>query len=497
MIRLMLKKLLALTLCVSIGTISTITCFAADADGEKLISGTTGTGGIQVQILVTEKVDENADINISNIGTIIRQISQVVSDADGKYSTKLLGLETGKWYVAKINDNDTIKRIEFYCATNDERLVLYQQIAAIDKSSAGAFDSVKQIITNNQDILNWDLTIFNMLENETKVASQIIDMSKGNTDGSSLEAEFQELMNSLYSEQTVLNERKAVALSKINTKKWDKIKEVLNSYADILEIYGFDRTSYTSLHPETQTTLCQTLAKATYTDITEFVNAVKAKIAELKTTVSTGSNSGSGGSGGGGSVLGGFTAQVYKPAFNDLDSVEWAKASITSLYDKGIVSGVGAGRFAPNEVVTREQFLKMLILSANLFDKNASAEFSDVSKSDWSYGYIASAYKIGVASGIGGGLFGKEALLTRQDAATFAYRVIKFLGIRYELPDGKTKFTDNSDIAEYALDAVAVLSNLGVINGMGDGSFKPQETITRAQTAVMVNNLMKAIAEKQ
>lgn len=507
--KLILKKLFALNMCIILGAISTIICVAADEVGEKLISGTTEIGGMHVEILVTEKADENTTIDTDNISTVLCQIGQTVSDTDGRYSINILGLETGKWYTAKVNVGNDIRRIEFYCATDDERLAVYQQIADVNKSDDNVLDAVKSIINNNADILNWDLTVLDMLENRTKAATEIIDMCAANKDGSSLETKFQNLMEKLYSEQLELNDRKATAFTEVNTKKWNRIKVVLSDYADVLKIYGYDESGFESLHPEVQTSVCQKLASKTYDDLTEFTKAANLAIKDEKTTSNTGGSSGNGGSGGGNNSsgggkgsssfggLGGVAIEVGKPVFNDLKSVDWARESITYLYDRGIVSGIGEGKFAPDERVTREQFLKMLILSANLTDSNAVAEFSDVSESDWSYKYIASAYKLGVASGIGDGVFGKEANLTRQDAATFAYRVVKHLGIKCELPNDQTTFTDNDDIAEYALEAVNALNSLGVINGMGDGAFKPKETITRAQTAVMVHNLIKVISAKQ
>ena len=50
-------------------------------------------------------------------------------------------------------------------------------------------------------------------------------------------------------------------------------------------------------------------------------------------------------------------------------------------------------------------------------------------------------------------------------------------------------FTDNADIAAWAVDDVKNAVNLGIINGMDDGSFQPKANATRAQAATMLSQL--------
>ena len=55
----------------------------------------------------------------------------------------------------------------------------------------------------------------------------------------------------------------------------------------------------------------------------------------------------------------------------------------------------------------------------------------------------------------------------------------------------KTDFSDYGMVSDYAKTAVSSLAGEGVINGMGDGSFSPFAYATRAQAAVMINNMLK------
>ena len=52
-------------------------------------------------------------------------------------------------------------------------------------------------------------------------------------------------------------------------------------------------------------------------------------------------------------------------------------------------------------------------------------------------------------------------------------------------------FSDSANVSGYAKDAVGTLSAKGIINGYPDNSFKPKNTVTRAETASILNNITK------
>jgi endo-1,4-beta-xylanase len=92
----------------------------------------------------------------------------------------------------------------------------------------------------------------------------------------------------------------------------------------------------------------------------------------------------------------------------------------------------------------------------------------------------------GVASGSGGLFRGGDDIL-RQDMAVMLYRYAALRGISLSAA-GSDSFTDDGTIASYAREAVYALRNAGIISGMGDGSFVPGGTATRAQVAQIFRN---------
>ena len=188
---------------------------------------------------------------------------------------------------------------------------------------------------------------------------------------------------------------------------------------------------------------------------------------------------------------------VKEEIFNDLENFDWAKEHIMALYNKGAVDGTGKNTFSPSNLVTREQFVKM-ISALTTFDENPpSAEFSDVAKGEWYEKYINGAKASGLISGRDDGTFGVGDCIIRQDAAIMCLNAIK-----KERPDllenlkiEKLPFGDAGDISSYAVYAVSALNKLGILNGDASGNFNANANATRAEAAVMINKVMTLIGE--
>lgn len=184
-----------------------------------------------------------------------------------------------------------------------------------------------------------------------------------------------------------------------------------------------------------------------------------------------------------------YAAAYNDVTFSDIGGASWAKASIEALAARGIISGTGNNLFKPGDNVTRAEFANMLMLAFGLNDETATCSFSDVSKGAWYYSPVASAKKLGIASGKGDGSFGVNNKITRQDMAVMIYRTAKLLGVRLDGSNPVTQFTDAHDISAYAVDSVTAIKKAGIISGTGNGAFDPKGYTTRAQAAVIIYRL--------
>lgn len=172
--------------------------------------------------------------------------------------------------------------------------------------------------------------------------------------------------------------------------------------------------------------------------------------------------------------------------FTDLVNAEWSREAVEYLAEAGVINGKSENSFAPNDAVTREEGAKIIVAAFNLLG-DAECDFADVSSDRWSYAYIAAAVEAGIITGYGEE-FGPTDTMTREQAATIIFRAAE--KITLELSGEKSEFTDEADTSDWAADAIAHLAADGVINGMGDGTFAPKATLTRAQLAQLVYNVL-------
>jgi len=292
-----------------------------------------------------------------------------------------------------------------------------------------------------------------------------------------------------YKEQILLN-------SVVDPKEGNGINSRL-ALDELAASAGLDAASVTKYNASNATNrqtvadACKTSGATTFAALnTAFINAVAALPAPTSTPA-PGANLGGGGGGGGSitTVVQPTPTPSQKPIYeryNDIYGYEWAWDAIEVLSNKEIIAGYANGSFAPANSILREEFIKLAVvglLGADAIDASAVSSFTDA-QSDWYAPYIAAAEKNNITSGIGNGLFGTGAQITRQDMALMLYRMLRDASVNG--PADAYAFTDAADIADYAAEAVYTLKNMGIINGDPDGSFRPNGQTTRAEAAVLL-----------
>lgn len=182
-----------------------------------------------------------------------------------------------------------------------------------------------------------------------------------------------------------------------------------------------------------------------------------------------------------------YVIKLANVRFDDVGVNRWSLMYIEQLAAREIAAGRTSTQFAPGEQVTRAEYVKLMMEAFDLIQETPSADFDDVQKSDWYYPAIASAQKLGIASGVGDGTFRPGQMITREEMAVIAYRIAEAVGIELEVKSGDgAAFRDEGDIHSYAEEAVRHLHAAGIITGMESDRFNPQGTATREQAAKIV-----------
>ena len=175
--------------------------------------------------------------------------------------------------------------------------------------------------------------------------------------------------------------------------------------------------------------------------------------------------------------------------FTDI-SGHWAKTAIDYVVSKGYFAGLSNTEFGPNKSITRGQFVSVLgrMLNVNVNDYK-DQNFKDVKSGMYYSPYITWANKVGIVSGVGQGNFAPDKELTREEMAVMMTKFLKVSGKNLNAKGNTNGFKDEEKIQSWAKDSVKEMARLGVVSGMGDGSFAPKSQFTRAQVAQVLYNI--------
>lgn len=180
----------------------------------------------------------------------------------------------------------------------------------------------------------------------------------------------------------------------------------------------------------------------------------------------------------------------YLNGFSDVRKGSWEESSINDLVNKGIIKGYLDGTFKPNEKITRGEFVHLLNKAFSL-QNSSNVIFKDVSKDMWCYSAISVAVGENYTAGYPDGTFRPNAPVTRAEAALFIARILKAKG-----DEEKNEITLPKDnLPFWAKDAIKLVIEKNFVQGYPDGTFRANNFITRAETAVVINKVERYIHE--
>ena len=189
--------------------------------------------------------------------------------------------------------------------------------------------------------------------------------------------------------------------------------------------------------------------------------------------------------------------------FSDIDNSGY-REGIELAAAKGIINGYADGTFKPNAQVTRAQFITMLYRVAGSPEVEIPEGKTEIELGFTDADTISDEYKTAVAWGVQNGIikgyedetFRPNQAISRAQMVTMLYRYLSLEDVWGAAPDelkATYNFTDKDDIAAPYVEAVNVMANMEFIKGFEDGSFRPDETVTRGQAATVFARIFDAL----
>ena len=178
-------------------------------------------------------------------------------------------------------------------------------------------------------------------------------------------------------------------------------------------------------------------------------------------------------------------------AFTDI-AAHWAKEDIEFVVSRGLFSGTSNTTFSPNTAMTRGMFVTALGRLANAdVSGYAKSSFTDVKNDTYYMGYIEWASKNNIVNGVGNGRFAPDQSITREQMAVIMSNYAKTIG--YNLPKVYIEniFIDNAKISTYTKETVKQMQMAGVISGKNGNLFDPQGTATRAEVSAVLRRFVE------
>ncbi|MFO7820075.1 MAG: S-layer homology domain-containing protein [Halanaerobacter sp.] len=174
---------------------------------------------------------------------------------------------------------------------------------------------------------------------------------------------------------------------------------------------------------------------------------------------------------------------AYQPP--DVNSQHWASSHISQLLDQDIMYVYRDDNFYPNTAITRGEFAYSLAKALHL-EPSITTEMTDIINHP-AEGYISALVNKKIITGYPDQTFRPQKEITRAEMITMLARSLNLEDDKKRIEIDKVSYTDIKD--HWAQDLISLATRLEIINGYPDGTFKPNDYVTRAESAKLLVKL--------
>ena len=180
--------------------------------------------------------------------------------------------------------------------------------------------------------------------------------------------------------------------------------------------------------------------------------------------------------------------------FIDLKNKHWAKEYIKFVVQRGIMVGVDGNRFEPNGKLSRAMLISMLARISKEKVEDAK-QVEGIPQNQWYSKDMNWAVNAKIVQKNMDGKYDPTQALTRSEMATIIGRYLEYKAIKLEESKKEIRFKDMNNMSEETMKYVNILAKYEIVVGDKTGKFNPNASLTRAETAVVMTKLIKAISK--
>lgn len=187
--------------------------------------------------------------------------------------------------------------------------------------------------------------------------------------------------------------------------------------------------------------------------------------------------------------------ETVKANFADVAADAWYADAVQYVYENGMMSGTSETTFSPDLTTTRGMIVTILYRLENEPTVTGTTAFTDVAADQYYANAVAWAAQNGIVSGIDATTFAPNNAITREQMAAILYRYAQFKGYDVSVKADLSVYTDAAQVSTYATDAMAWANGAQLITGISQATLTPAGNATRAQVATILMRFCENIAK--
>jgi len=175
--------------------------------------------------------------------------------------------------------------------------------------------------------------------------------------------------------------------------------------------------------------------------------------------------------------------------FDDIGGGEWYFEGVDYCVNEGLMNGTGNNLFKPDGTLTRAELVTILYRVEGSPEAAYKGTFTDVPEDQWYTAAVEWAAANEIVKGIGNGKFAPGNKITREQIATILYRYETFKNGKPAVEGDLKSFPDAASVSSFAVEGMTWAINEGLINGTvtnGVSQLSPLANATRSQIATII-----------